>query len=86
MIHNWRDKQRNYVVHQVYEFAGNHQMQYSNPDDPVSGFPKVIFPWFKYDTKTYNDQKYTIYRTSLLDFIELYDFVSREEEGNVENK
>ncbi|MBV9259393.1 MAG: hypothetical protein JO215_15360, partial [Ktedonobacteraceae bacterium] len=84
VLHNWRDKQRNHVVHQVYEFAGKHQMQYSNPDDPVSGFPRVIFPWFKYDTKIHNNHEYTIYRTSLLDFIELYDFISRDEGTNAE--
>ena len=39
MLSNWRPKQREHVVRQVYEFAGRHQMPRSNPDDPASGFP-----------------------------------------------
>ena len=53
VLHNWREKQRNHVVHSVYEFAASFQMPRSNPDDPVSGFPRVIFPWFKDGTKMY---------------------------------
>ena len=76
VLRNWREKQRNHVVRQVYEFAGKYQMPRSNLSDPVSGFPRVTFPWFATgkDEKQGND----IYRTSLLDFIELYDFVARE--------
>jgi hypothetical protein len=79
---SWREKQRNHVVNNVYEFAGQHQLQRSNPADPVSGFPRVVFPWFS-DGK--NKKDYPIYRTSLLDFIELYDFVSREG-GDIDEK
>ena len=78
VLHNWREKQRNHVVRSVYEFAASFQMPRSNPDDPVSGFPRVIFPWFKDGTKMYQDVSYEVYRSSLLDFIELYDFISRE--------
>jgi hypothetical protein len=84
VLQNWRERQRNHVVQNVYAFAGKHQMQYSNPDDPVSGFPRVIFPWFRDGTKTYNKHQYKIYRTSLLDFIELYDFISRDGGDNAE--
>lgn len=82
VLRNWREKQRNHVVHNVYEFAGRYQMPRSNPDDPVSGFPRVTFPWF-FDGKVKKKVKkqlkeFDIYRTPLLDFTELYDFVSRE--------
>jgi hypothetical protein len=77
LLRNWRDKERSYVVRRVYEFGGRYQMPRSNPRDPASGFPRIIFPWF-IDGKNKDGQD--IYRTPLLDFIELYDFVSREEE------
>jgi len=79
---SWREKQRNHVVNNVYEFAGRYQLPRSNPADPVSGFPRVVFPWFL-DGK--NEKDYAVYRTSLLDFIELYDFVSREG-GDIDDK
>ena len=79
---SWREKQRNHVVNNVYEFAGRYQLPRSNPADPVSGFPRVVFPWFS-DGK--NKLGHAIYRTSLLDFIELYDFVSREG-GDIDDK
>ncbi|GEM_PF-728240 len=74
VLRNWRPKQRDHVVRQVYEFAGRYQMPRSNPDDPVSGFPRVIFPWF-FDGRD-ERRRNEIYRTSLLDFIELYDFLA----------
>jgi hypothetical protein len=74
-LRNWRDGQRAYVVRQVYEFGKYHQMLRSNPHDPISGFPRVTFPWFADDKNKGRD----VYRTSLLDFIELYDFVTRGE-------
>lgn len=75
VLRNWRARQRDHVVRQVYQFAGRYQMPRSNPDDPVSGFPRVTFPWFAdgEDARTH----YALYRTSLLDFTELYDFVAR---------
>jgi len=83
VLRNWREKQRNHVVHNVYEFAGRYQMPRSDPDDPVSGFPRVTFPWFfdgRIKKKVKKQKKdFDIYRTPLLDFTELYDFVSREE-------
>ena len=83
LLRNWHDKERSYVVRRVYEFGGRYQMPRSNPRDPASGFPRVIFPWFA-DGKNKDGQD--IYRTPLLDFIELYDFVSREEEESSDEK
>jgi hypothetical protein len=82
VLMNWREKQRNHVVHNVYEFAARYQIPRSDPEDPVSGFPRVTFPWF-FDGKVTKKVKkqlkeFDTYRTPLLDFTELYDFVSRE--------
>ena len=71
VLRNWREKQRSFVVEQVYTLGGRYQMQYSDPQNPATMFPRVTFPWFA-------DGKNT-YRTSLLDFVELYDFVADEE-------
>jgi hypothetical protein len=75
---NWRDQQRSYVVQQVYEFGQRYQMPRSDPRNPLSGFPRVTFPWFADGT---DEEGRHIYRTPLLDFIELYDFVSSEGEN-----
>jgi hypothetical protein len=77
-LRNWREKQRTYVVGQVYGFGQRRQMQRSDPHNPVSDFPRVTFPWFADGTHKGRD----VYRTSLLDFIELYDFVTREGGSN----
>lgn len=74
---NWRVQQRSYVVQQVYEFGQRYKLPRSNPEDPLKGFPRITFPWF---ADGISKEGRDIYRTSLLDFIELYDFVSREEE------
>ncbi len=76
VLRNWRAKQRDYVVQRVYEFGGRYQMPRSDPQNPVSGFPRVTFPWF---ADGVNKQGTKMYRTPLLDFVELYDFVAREE-------
>jgi hypothetical protein len=72
-LRNWRERQRTYVVGQVYGFGQRHQKQHSNPGNPVSDFPRVTFPWFADG----EHKGRNVYRTSLLDFIELYDFVTR---------
>lgn len=79
VLRNWKTRQREYVIKQVYTFGGRFQAQRSDPQVPASMFPRVTFPWFA-DGK--NKRGREIYRTSLLDFLELYDFVSREEAGN----
>jgi GGDEF domain-containing protein len=70
-LRNWKDRQRSFVVPLVYAFAALYQELHSNPQNLSSLFPHVTFPWFA-DGK---DR----YRTPLLDFVELYDFVSQEE-------
>jgi CRISPR/Cas system-associated protein Cas10 (large subunit of type III CRISPR-Cas system) len=73
-LRNWQDKQRAFVVESVYEFGGRYRMPHSDPNNPVSGFPRVTFPWFADG----NHHGRSVYRTSLLDFVELYDFVTGE--------
>lgn len=78
-LRNWSPRQRSHVLKQVYLFGERHpewnsELQ-SNPNDAVKGFPRVIFPW---SIREKDGKK--IYRTSLLDFVELYDFVGRKED------
>ena len=82
ILRNWQETQRNLVVNHVYQFGGLYQMPQTNAHDPIKGFPHVTFPWFADDTSGKKDGKErAIYRTPLLDFVELYDFVSMEGEG-----
>ncbi len=74
VLRNWREKQRDDVMKQVYSMARRYQSARSNQQDPGSLFPRVIFPWFADGKK----EGRSVYRTSLLDFVELYNFVSRE--------
>ncbi len=71
VLRNWRVRQREYVVNHIYSLGGIYQIPYRDEQNPASLFPRVTFPWFADGEKTY--------RTSLLDFVELYDFVAREE-------
>lgn len=75
LLRSWRERQREYVYNHVYQFAGRYQRNHYDPDNPASIFPRVTFPWF---ADGENSRKQKVYRTSLLDFVELYDFVSRE--------
>ena len=78
VLRNWRSKQREFIVQWVYAIGGRYQAQYANPKEPGTLFPRVTFPWFAEGTDTY--------RTPLLDFVELYDFVSQEsDESNDKN-
>jgi hypothetical protein len=74
VLRNWKPKQRDFVLQQVYTFEDRYQLHQWDPDNPAAIFPRVSFPWFA-DGKQ-NDVE--VYRTLLLDFVELYDFVARE--------
>lgn len=77
LLSNWREKERTFVARRVYEFGGRYPQQ-GNPqrDQAVLDFPRVTFPWFVYGK---NEDGQRVYRTPLLDFIELYDFVVARE-------
>ena len=68
LLRNWRDRQRAYILKQVYTFGGTYQVPHFNPKVPSSLFYRVTFPWFADGASTY--------RTPLLDFVELFDFVA----------
>lgn len=78
VLRNWRGADREYVVRNVYEFAIAYQIPQTDTSDPITGFPRVTFPWFADGQNTKKNRTYDVYRTSLLDFIELYDMVARE--------
>ncbi len=67
MLRNWRTRQRDFVVQLVYK-QGSLNSQKSE-DQPDTFFPHVTFPWFV--------DKHSKYRTVLLDYTELYDFVAQ---------
>lgn len=77
VLRSWKQRQRDYIVDHLYSFGGRYQLRRWDSRNPASQFPRVTFPWFA-DGKTKDGKG--IYRTSLLDFIELYDFVSRQED------
>jgi CRISPR/Cas system-associated protein Cas10 (large subunit of type III CRISPR-Cas system) len=83
LLISWCPTERNVIAHLVFASGSSH-LPVNNPRDLGTSFPRVIFPWFLYGQ---NDDKQNIYRTPLLDFIELYDFfVGREEEVNGTSK
>ena len=71
ILRNWREKQREFVMQSVYKVGNHYQEARHDPDKPGTLFPRITFPWFADGPKTY--------RTSLLDFVELYDFVEERE-------
>lgn len=73
---NWSQSQRDFVIDCLHEFANQYQGQQFKADDPSSLSYERPFPWFA-DGKDDHERK--IYRTPLLDFVELYDFVTGEE-------
>ncbi len=74
ILRNWREKQREFVMQSVYKVGNHYQQARHDPDKPGTLFPRITFPWFADGPKTY--------RTSLLDFVELYDFVAQEGEDD----
>lgn len=75
ILNNWKDLQRRFVYTYVLQVATRYQQQWRKEEDPGSWFPHVTFPWFE-DGKG-------VYRSPLLDFVELYDFIE-EKGGNSE--
>jgi hypothetical protein len=72
VLRNWKPDQREYIIEHIYNFAQRYQAEMYDPDHPETFTYRVPFPWFA--DKDKDSQK--VYRTSLLDFIELYDFVA----------
>lgn len=75
VLMNWRPDQREYVVDYVHTFSNQHLNGTLEAKSPESLRYNRPFPWFNSGKKGERE----VYRTPLLDFIELYDFVSGEE-------
>jgi hypothetical protein len=75
LLKSWNDKQRGFVVSHVYKMGDYYQIPRRNPSDPTTWAFHNPFPWFA-DGRD-------IYRTSLLDFVDLCDFVRWE--GNTDS-
>jgi hypothetical protein len=74
VLRNWRPRQRDFVLSQVYTPGKRYQERYKDEDHPETLFPRITFPWFADGPD--------VYRSSLLDFVELYDFVASKGEHN----
>jgi len=68
VLRNWRSRQREFVLDQLHTVGKRYQEQYQDEARPETLFPRITFPWFADGPDTY--------RSSLLDFVELYDFVA----------
>src|SRR6266568_7362 len=75
VLRNWRAQQRDFVLQHVYTLGDRYQEAHRDAEKPGTMFPRVTFPWFADGPHAY--------RTSLLDFVELYDFVAQEEVDDV---
>ena len=76
-LRNWKDGnmgQRSFMVREAYRFGRPNTV----PADATERLGQVTFPWY-FDGEDQNKQE--VYRTPLLDFVELYDFVR---EGEIE--
>lgn len=74
VLNNWKDKQWQFVYRYVYAIAGRYQEQRKENEEPGTWFPRMTFPWF--------EDGEDVYRSPLLDFAELYDFIEQKG-GNV---
>lgn len=70
LLRNWKKEQSTHIVESVYNLANYNQQQYGNAQEYDALFARVTLPWFASGANEY--------RTSLLDFVELYDFVAGE--------
>ncbi|MGI9061241.1 MAG: Cas10/Cmr2 second palm domain-containing protein [Ktedonobacteraceae bacterium] len=75
VLSNWQAKQRDFVMEHVNILGKRYQEPYYDEEKPSTLFQRVTFPWFGDGPKTY--------RTSLLDFVELYNFIEQGEEEEV---
>jgi CRISPR-associated protein Cmr2 len=89
VLRNWRKEQRTFAMTALYEFGGRYTtvVPATNIKDPVNGFPSVTFPWFVDQQESKDKAEGKVYRTTFLDFVELFDFVASDadtrEDGNV---
>jgi CRISPR/Cas system-associated protein Cas10 (large subunit of type III CRISPR-Cas system) len=77
VLRNWKQSQREFVYNHVYKLGSRYQEWHQDSEKPGTLFPRVTFPWFADGDNAY--------RTSLLDFVELYDFVTSEKDSGTED-
>jgi hypothetical protein len=77
ILRNWKQSQREFVYNYVYRLGDRYQERHKDIEKPGTLFPRITFPWFA--------DGEDIYRTSLLDFVELYDFVASEKDSGTED-
>ena len=75
VLRSWKAEERNFVVKEVYSTEKKYPLAQWDEQNPAALFPVVTFPWLVDNTE--KDAKR--YSTLLLDFVELYDFVARED-------
>jgi hypothetical protein len=78
VLRNWRQSQRELVYNHMYGLSVRYQEKHQEIEKPGTLFPRVTFPWFADGDN--------VYRTSLLDFVELYDFIASEEDSGAEDR
>lgn len=75
VLRSWKEDERNFVVTKVYSTERKYPLYEWDEQNPAAPFPVVTFPWLV-DSKEKDIKQY---RTLLLDFVELYDFVAQED-------
>jgi CRISPR-associated protein Cmr2 len=89
-LRSWGESQWDHIVTRVVYGQSREYKKHrykmsdddANPQNLLAAFPHVIFPWFADGENKVGSKRYEVYRTPLLDFIELYDFVAREGGNN----
>jgi len=75
VLRSWKEEERDFVVTKVYSTERKYPLYEWDEQNPAAHFPIVTFPWLV-DSKEKDIKQY---RTLLLDFVELYDFVAQED-------
>ncbi len=75
VLRSWKEEERDFVVKKVYSTERKYPLYEWDEQNPAAPFPVVTFPWLV-DSKEKDIKQY---RTLLLDFVELYDFVAQED-------
>ncbi len=70
VLNNWKEKQWQHVYRYVYAVASRYQEPHKENEKPGTLFPRMTFPWF--------EDGEDVYRSPLLDFAELYDFIEQK--------
>ncbi len=80
VLRNWKTEQKDFVRKEVYTLRRQYPEQPEQSENTRWRFPRTIFPWQP------DQQNKNAYRTPILDFIEIYDFVKAEEGGRDNGK